>query len=151
MRLLAMLAATIVAAHGVRLSVPSGWARVTAAGDAPVTDPLTLVVVGTRGVHAHPSQCQVAAYRVQPTGAVVVVVGWTSLTEGGSQRPGRWPLSALTSVHTPSFECFNGRGVAAYLVLRGRGYQVNVMVGNRASHARVRQALAVARSFDLVH
>ena len=149
MRLLAMLAATIVAAHGVRVVVPSGWARVTAAGAGPVTDPRTLLVVGTRGVHARASQCQIAAYGVQPTGAVVVVVGWTSMTQGGAQRPGRWPLRALTSVHSPSFECFSGRGVAAYLVLLGRGYQVNVMVGDRASPARVRQALAIARSFDL--
>ena len=150
MRLLAMLTATIVAAHGVRVVVPSGWMRVTAAGAGPVTDPLTLLVVGTRGVRARASQCQIAGYGVQPIGAVVVVVGWTSLAEGGSQRPGRWPLRALISVHRPSFECFNGRGAAAYLVLRGRGYQVNVMVGDRASPARVRQALAVARSFDLV-
>jgi hypothetical protein len=150
MRFLALLAATIVSAHGVRLTVPSGWQRVQAANPGPVTDPQTLLVVGTAGARPRASECQIASYRVPLGGAVVVVVGWASLSEGGSQRPGRWPLKALTSVRRPSLECFAGRGAAAYLVLRRRGYQVNVMVGDRASKRRVQQALAVARSFALV-
>jgi hypothetical protein len=149
MRFLALLAATIVSGHGVRLTVPSGWQRLQAANPGPVTDPQTLLVVGTAGARPRASQCQIASYRVPHGGAVVVVVGWSSLSEGGPQRPGRWPLKALTSVRRPSFECFAGRGAAAYLVLRRRGYQVNVMVGDRASRQRVQQALAVGRSFEL--
>ena len=49
----------------------------------------------------------------------------------------------------PSFECFTGRGAAAQVALGGRAYQINVMVGDKASKRRVAAALAVARSFDL--
>ncbi|TML23023.1 MAG: hypothetical protein E6G28_03760 [Actinobacteria bacterium] len=82
---------------------------------------------------------------------MVVVVGWKRLTLSGaqSQRPGRWPLGSLTAVHRPSFECFSGRGAVATLKLAGKAYQVNVMVGDRASKRLVRQALAVGRSFAL--
>ena len=61
------------------LSVPAGWHRVQAAGDGPVTDPRTLLVVGTAGVRSKPTHCQIAAYRVTIDGAVVVVVGCTVL------------------------------------------------------------------------
>jgi hypothetical protein len=142
----------VISAHGVRLTVPAGWQRVAPAGDGSITDPRTLLVVGTRSVTARPSRCQIAAYRLPPTGAVVVVVGWKELVNSGAQgsRPGRWPLHALVTVHRPSFECFSGRGAVASLVLRGRAYQVNVMVGDRASKRRVADALAVARSIDVV-
>jgi hypothetical protein len=52
-------------------------------------------------------------------------------------------------VRRPSFECFNGRGAAADLVLAGRAYQVNVMVGDQATPRVIEQALAVGRSFAL--
>ena len=140
----------LVRARGVELSVPAGWTRVVAAPDAPVIDPLTLLVVGTTGVRAKSSQCQIAAYRVPPTGAVVVVVGWKTATSGGGRmKPGRWPLNALTVVRRPSFECFSGRGAAASLALGGKAYQVNVMVGNAASAKRIAEALTVGRSFRL--
>jgi hypothetical protein len=45
------------------------------------------------------------------------------------------------------FECFAGAG--ATLTLDGKAYQVNVMVGDRASKERVADALAVGRSFNL--
>jgi hypothetical protein len=137
-----------VTAHGVRLTVPADWERVHAAPDAPVTDPRTLLVVGTAGVHARPSRCQIAAYRVPPAGAVVVVVGWR--TADGSASTGRAQLQKLVAVRRPSFECFGGRGAVADVVLGGRQYQVDVMVGDHASARRVGQALAVGRSFDLV-
>ena len=141
----------IVSAHGVRVTIPAGWSRVRAASAGAVTDPRTLLVVGTAGVRPRPSLCQIAAYRVPPTGAVVVVVGWQKLALSGAakQRPGRWPLARLTAVRRPSFECFAGRGAAVSVVLAGRAYQVNVMVGDRASGQRVAAALAVARSFAL--
>ncbi|MBA3366494.1 MAG: hypothetical protein H0U03_12065 [Actinobacteria bacterium] len=49
---LALAAGTgrIISSHGVRVVVPSGWQRAQAASAAPVTDPSTLVVVGTAGV-----------------------------------------------------------------------------------------------------
>lgn len=141
----------IISAQGVRVVVPAEWQRAQAAGAGAVTDPQTLLVVATKGVRPRASQCQIAAYSVPPAGAVVVVVGWKSLALSGAQhdKPGRGPLSKLRAVHRPSFECFSGRGAAASLVLRGKAYQVNVMVGNRASKERVAEALIVGRSFNL--
>jgi hypothetical protein len=113
-----------------------------------VTDPRTLLVVGTAGVRARPSQCQIAAYRIPATGAVVVVVGWTSIAAGGL-KPGRAPLKRLLSIRPPSLECFSGRGAAAQVLLGGKPYQVNVMVGEHASKQTIAEALAVGRSFRL--
>jgi hypothetical protein len=139
-----------IRAHGVGLTVPRGWHRVASAGDGPVTDPRTLLVVGTAGARPAPTQCQIAAYRVPVRGAVIVVVGWKTATSGGGRtKPGRWPLAELTSVRRPSFECFAGRGAAASLVLGGRAYQVNVMVGNAASAREIAEALTLGRSFRL--
>jgi hypothetical protein len=82
---------------------------------------------------------------------VVVVVGWKSVATagGGPWEPGRAPLKNLLAVHRPSFDCFSGRGASADVLLAGKPYQVNVMVGDHASKPRVGEALAVARSFDL--
>jgi len=114
-----------------------------------VDDPRTLLAVGTRAVRAKPSPCTQAAYRIPEADAVVVVISWSSAAAaGGAPPPGREPLQRLTAVRRPSFECFNGRGAAADLLLAGRRYQVGVLVGDRASAERVRQALAVARSFE---
>ena len=137
-------------ANGVQVTLPDAWLRVASAGDGHVTDPRTLLVVGTTGVRARTTSCQIAAYRVPAKGAVVVIVGWRTATSGGGNvEPGRWPLKALTSVKRPSFECYAGRGAAASLVLGRKAYQVNVMVGDHASKERVAAALAVARSFRL--
>jgi hypothetical protein len=139
-----------VRAHGVAVTLPAGWHQVPPAGDGPVTDPRTLLVVGTAGVTPKTTQCQIASYRVPANGAVVVIVGWKTATSGGGRMTaGRWPLKAMISVHRPSFECFAGRGAAASLALGGKAYQVNVMVGDRASTQRVSDALAVGRSFRL--
>ncbi len=140
----------VVASHGVRLTIPGGWTRAPAAAAGAVVDPKTLLVLGTHGVGTKRSLCQIAAYRIPAAGAVVVVVGWTSLRNSGasSARQGRQPLAKLVRVRRPSFECFNGRGAAADVVLAGKAYQVNVMVGARATPAVVEQALAVGRSFD---
>ena len=143
----------IFSAHGVRFVVPRGWQRIEAATAGHVTDPRTLLVVGTASVQPRPSRCQIAAYRIPAAGAVVVVVGWKSVvTAGGSPwHPGRSPLKNILAVHRPSFECFSGRGAVADVLLGGKPYQVDVMVGDRASNRRIAEALAVARSFDLVH
>lgn len=138
----------VVSSQGVRFVVPSDWRLVQPANDGPVTDPRTLLVVGTAGVKAKSSQCQIAAYRIPPSGAVVVLVGWSSkAAAGGAPKPGRAPLRKLVAVTRPSFECFAGRGAAADVLLGGKPYQVNVLVGDRATKGRVAQALAVARSF----
>jgi hypothetical protein len=140
----------VVAGGGVRVTVPPGWHRVAAAPSA-VTDPLTLLVAGTAGVRPRMVTCQVAAYRIPPRGAVVVIVGWRrgEYLDPRAVRRGRAPLKALRAVRRPSFECFGGRGAAAQVTLARRSYQVNVMVGDRASPGQVRSALAVARSFAL--
>ena len=140
-------ASTTVSSTGVRVVMPRNWMVVRPAPDAPVIDPLTMLVVGTEGVRARSSQCQIAAYRVPAEGAVVVVVGWAG--RGGSMKPGRAPLKTMTTVRKPELECFSGRGAAAQVRLRGKVYQVNVMVGDRASKRRVAEALAVARSFNV--
>jgi hypothetical protein len=147
----------IIVAYGIRLVVPAvGWQRVPPASPGPVTDPRTLLVVGTPGVRPLSSQrspkCQIAAYRIPPTGAAVVIVRWQSVTSagGGPWTPGRAPLGKLRSVHRPSFECFSGRGAVADVLLGGHPYQVNVLVGDGASTESVAAALAVARSFDVV-
>ena len=126
--------------------MPNGWSRVAAADDGPVTDPRTLMVVGTTGVVARSTRCQIAAYRVPARGAVVVIVGWAG---DALTKPGRAPLARLTAVRQPSFECFAGRGAAASLVLGDKAYQVNVLVGDRVATQRIAQALAVGRSFRL--
>ena len=141
----------LVAAHGVELRVPAGWHRLAPTQNGAI-DPRTLLVVGTDGVIRNlNSVCQIAAYRVPATGAVVVVVGWRTATSGGGDgRPtGRTPLQNLVRVTKPSFECYDGLGAAASLVLGGKAYQVNVMVGDRASKERIAEALAVGRSFDV--
>jgi hypothetical protein len=115
-----------------------------------VTDPRTLLVVGTQGVRPSASGCHITKYRVPPTGAVVVIVQWKTRTSGGgSLKPGRAPLQRLNRVRRHFFECASGRGAAAQLVLGDHAYQVNVLVGDRASKLQVKNALAVARSFNL--
>ena len=73
-----------VRAHGVALTMPARWHRVSSAADGPATDPRTLLVVGTAGVAPRPTQCQIAAYRVPEHGAVVVIVGWKTATSGAA-------------------------------------------------------------------
>ena len=80
------------------------------------------------------------------------LLSWSSggrTSGGGRLKPGRAPLKKLVTVTRPSFECFSGRGAAAQVVLGGKAYQVNVMVGDRASKQRVAEALTVTRSFNL--
>jgi hypothetical protein len=154
MRLLAILAVlgavgvgAAISANGVQVWAPAGWHRIAPAGDGPVTDPRTLLVVGTSGVRPHFTQCQIAAYRIPPDGAVVVIVGWKGAN--GDPGVGTKELARLTAVKRSVFECFKGRGAAATVVLRQREYQVNVMVGDRATKRRIGEALDVARSFAL--
>jgi hypothetical protein len=145
----------VIDVNGVRLVLPADWRRVASAGRGAVTDPRTILVVGTTGVRPRSPRsagCQIAAYRIPPTGAAVVIVRWQSVSSagGGPWTPGRAPLLQLRSVHRPSFECFAGRGAVADVLLGAHPYQVNVLVGARASARRVAAALAVGRSFDLV-
>jgi hypothetical protein len=110
-----------------------------------------VLVVGTSGVVPDPRvPCPIAAYRIPPAGAVVVVVRWRTRTSGGgTMGSGRGPLAGLRSVRRPSFECFSGRGASVSLALGPHAYQVNVLVGDRAPPRAVAAALAVGRSFDL--
>jgi hypothetical protein len=154
MRLFAILAVlgavgvgSPISANGVQVWAPASWHRVASAGDGPVTDPRTLLVVGTSGVRPHLTQCQIAAYRIPPEGAVVVIVGWKGAN--GDTGLGTKELAGLTTVKRGVSECFKGRSASATVVLGQREYQVNVMVGDRASKQRIGEALDVARSFTL--
>lgn len=129
---------------GVTLDLPSGWAKVTPARDQ-VDNPRTLLVIGTEGVRAVETDCQVSSYRVPAEGAVVVVIGWRSAVGGA----GYLPLSGL-KLRRDTFECFAGRGAVARVTRRERDFQVNVMVGDRADAATIADALEAARSFTLV-
>jgi hypothetical protein len=55
------------------------------------------------------------------------------------------PLSGL-KLRRGMFQCFADRGAVAQVTRRGLDYQVNVMVGDRASAETVDAALAAARS-----
>jgi hypothetical protein len=127
--------------------VPSGWHRLPAITPSQITNPRTVLVVGSQTVRPRAPTCQIDVASVQPTGTAVVVLEWNG--ETGGVAPGRAPLSKLTAVRPHVFECFSGRGAAAALQLDGHAYQVNVLVGDRASSSAIALALRVARSFKL--
>src|SRR5439155_20005692 len=102
-----------LASHGVRVVAPADWSSIRPA-QGPMTDPRTLLVAGTAGVHAQPSRCSTLGYRVPSSGAAVVVVGWSSVVAaGGSPPPGRPPLERPVPVPRPSFEFFPRQGAGA--------------------------------------
>jgi hypothetical protein len=129
----------------VQLRVPAGWARVVPADPGDVSDPRTVVVVGTKGVTARESRCLVSSYRVPGDAAVVVVIAWKGAAAPDIPRT-RDDLVELRLTRE-YFECWLGRGGSAQIAVKGRAYQVNVLVGDRASAHTVQQALAIARSF----
>jgi hypothetical protein len=100
-----------------------------------------VIVIGTNGVRAIDSDCQVSSYRVPSDGAVVVVIGWRDPTGASPYLP----LSGM-KLRRGTFECFADRGAVAQVTRRGVDYQVNVMVGDRASAATIDDALTAARS-----
>ena len=128
---------------GAQLSLPAGWSKVAPAR-ASVDEPRTLLVIGSDGVRAIDSPCQVSSYRVPADGAAVVVIGWRSAVGGVSFLP----LSGM-KLRRGTFECFGGRGAVGRVTRRDRDFQVNVMVGDRASAETVEAALAAARSFGV--
>jgi hypothetical protein len=135
---------TSLRAQGVQLTAPDGWQRVEPAVEGATSDPRTLLVVGTKGVRAIETECQVSSYRVPADGAVVVVIGWKRPSTGVTLLP----LSSMR-LRRDTFECFEERGAVAQVIRNGRDYQLNVMVGDRADADLVAEALAVARSFAL--
>jgi hypothetical protein len=153
--LVAILAATLAAsaaraatvdsarAAGIQLDLSDGWSKVAVAAEAK-TDPRTLLVIGTDGVRPIQTDCQVASYRIPADGAAVVVIGWKD-----SLGIGFPPLSAM-KLRRGTFECFDGRGAFARVSRGGRDFQVNVLVGDKATAATVDGALDAARSLALV-
>jgi len=140
----AALASTgdVARAWGIQLALPDGWSKVAPASDSR-TDPRTLLVIGTDGVRATQSDCQVSSYRVPADGAAVVVIGWK--TSVGVSFP---PLSAMR-LRRGTFDCFAGRGAFARVTRGDRDFQVNVLAGDRASNATIEDALDAARSLAL--
>ena len=100
-------------------------------------------MIGTDGVRATQSDCQVSSYRVPADGAAVVVIGWK--TSIGVSFP---PLSAM-KLRRGTFDCFAGRGTFARVTRGDRDFQVNVLAGDRASNATIEDALDAARSLAL--
>jgi hypothetical protein len=131
---------------GVELVLPDGWSRVQPVRQSPTDDPRTVLVIGTDGVHAIDTDFQVSSYHVPVDGAAVVVIGWRD-SLGVSQF---LPLSGL-KLRRGTFECFPGRGAVAQVARRGYDYQVNVMVGDRASAETIDAALDAARSISARH
>ena len=129
---------------GVQLDLPSGWSKVLPTREDRLGEPRTLLVIGTDGVKAIESDCLVSSYRVPADGAVVVVIGWRD-SVGAS---GFLPLSTM-KLRRGTFECFPGRGAVGRIMRHDRDFQVNVMVGDRASVATVDAALDAARSLGL--
>ncbi len=140
----AAVAATgdVARAWGIQLTLPEGWSKVAPASDSRA-DPRTLLVIGTDGVRAMPSDCLVSSYRVPADGAAVVVIGWK--TSIGVNFP---PLSAM-KLRRGTFDCFPGRGAFARITRGDRDLQVNVLAGDRASNATIEDALEAARSLAL--
>ena len=126
---------------GIQLDLPGGWAKVAPARTDRVDDPRTLLVIGTDGVQPTETDCLVSSYRVPSDGAVVVVIGWRDEVGGASFHP----LGAM-KLQRGTFKCFAGRGAFGRVVRRERGFQVNVMVGDRADVATVDAAFDAARS-----
>lgn len=129
---------------GVELDLPAGWAKVVPNRAPAGSEPQTLLVIGTEGVRAVESACLVSSYRVPSNGAVVVVIGWHD-----SVGTSILPFSAM-KLRRGTFECFAGRGAVAQVTRRNRDFQINVMVGDRASADTVEAALEAARSFAVV-
>jgi hypothetical protein len=129
---------------GVELGLPVGWEKVQPLRPTTAGDPHTLLVIGTEGVRAVASDCLVSSYRVPANGAVVVVIGWRD-SVGTS---GFLPLSGM-KLRRGTFSCFAGRGAVAQVTRRGRDFQLNVMVGDRATAETAEAALEAARSFVL--
>ena len=76
----------VIARNGVTLHAAQTW-NLIAPGDAGIVDPTTVLVAGSPGARPLPNaRCQIAAYRVPPTGAVVVVVRWRTITSGLDTR-----------------------------------------------------------------
>jgi hypothetical protein len=130
-------------AWGIQLTLPDGWSKVAPAAETRTTDPRTMLVIGTDGVRAMDSDCQVSSYKVPADGAAVIVIGWR--TSVGASFP---PLSAM-KMRRGTFDCFAGRGAFARVTRGDRDFQVNVLAGDRASNATVEDALAAARSLAL--
>ena len=130
-------------AWGIQLTLPDGWSKVAPAAETRTTDPRTMLVIGTDGVRAMESDCQVSSYKVPADGAAVVVIGWK--TSIGVSFPS---LSAM-KLRRGTFDCFAGRGAFARVTRGDRDFQVNVLAGDRASNATVEDALAAARSLAL--
>ena len=128
---------------GVQLTLPDGWAKVVSR-DTRVDDPRTLLVVGTDGVKAVDSDCQVSAYRVPADGAVVVVIGWRDSVG----ETNILPISTM-KLRRGTFDCFAGRGAVGRVTRRDRDFQLNVMVGDRASAATIDAAFDAVKSFTL--
>jgi hypothetical protein len=126
---------------GVEVTLPDGWSRIQPVRQTPDDDPRTVIVIGTDGVHAIDSDCQVSSYRVPVDGALVVVIGWREETGTSAFLP----LSAM-KLRRGTFECFPDRGAVAQVTRRGLDYQVNVMVGDHASAETIDAAFAAARS-----
>jgi hypothetical protein len=126
---------------GVELTLPSDWAKVQPAAQAQGADPRTVLVIGTDGVRPIESDCQVSSYRVPSDGAAVVVIRWRDSVGVSAFLP----LSGM-KLRPGTFSCFDGRGAVAQVTRDGHDYQVNVLVGNRASGDTVSAALDAARS-----
>jgi hypothetical protein len=132
---------------GVSVRLPASWSEVVPGVGSSNTDVDTVLVAGTDGVQPRRTPCVVASYRIPADGAVVVVIAKRGPASAAVPTDRR-EFSELR-LHREYLSCFDGRAAVAQIALRGRAYQVNVLVGDRAGAHIVLQALSVARSFGL--
>jgi hypothetical protein len=81
---------------------------------------------------------------VPADGAVVVVIGWRDSIGGSTLLP----LTGM-KLRRGTFDCFAGRGAVGRLTRRDRDFQLNVLVGDRASAATIDAAFEAVKSFGV--
>jgi len=60
-----------------------------------------------------------------------------------------FPALSAMKLRRGTFDCFDGRGAFARVSRNNRDFQVNVLVGDRASSATIDAAIDAARSIAL--
>jgi hypothetical protein len=113
--------------------------------DAPVTDPVTRVVVASGRLRSVHTGCQVASYSFPRRAVAIVILEWHG-TYGGTRfapRPSRFTARNLPLLPAPAIECFNGRGGSIQFTDGGRRFGAYLLLGIDAPRPLAAKARAV--------